>query len=166
MPGEIGFLSRYTCSYSPPPSKMCKLWQITIIWQLGRVNVIIVVTVVVAVEVVSVRLGVSSFVFSTCLRREGHGTAGGVEDSLGNPLRNPNPNPFCFASSTWGGGLAPRPFEVSIPRLFWDLARIHVLGLWVSDPVPPFELGHPQIPPFLRLDLLRPVLREISTVNL
>ena len=68
------------------------------IWRLGQANIIVAVTVVAAVEVVSVRLGVSFSVFSTCLRREGHGTAGGVEDSLGNPLRNPNPNPFCFAS--------------------------------------------------------------------
>ena len=70
------------------------------IWRLGQANIIVAVTVVAAVEVMSVRLGVSFFVFSTCLRREGHGTAGGVEDSLGNPLRTPNPNPFCFASST------------------------------------------------------------------
>ena len=48
-------------------------------------NVIDAVTVAAAVEVVSVRLGVSSSVFSTYLRREGHGTAGGVEDSLENP---------------------------------------------------------------------------------
>ena len=48
-------------------------------------NVINAVTVAAAVKVVSVRLGVSSSVFSTYLRREGHGTAGGVEDSLETP---------------------------------------------------------------------------------
>ena len=56
-----------------------------ILWRLGQTNVIDAVTVAAAAEVVSVRLGVSPVVFLLVLRREGHGTAGGVEDSLGNP---------------------------------------------------------------------------------
>ena len=60
-----------------------------ILWLLGQTNFIVAVTVVAAVDLVSVRLGVFSVVWSTCLRREGHGTAGGVEDSWGKPPPEP-----------------------------------------------------------------------------
>ena len=42
---------------------ICEMSQI--LWRLGQTNIIVAVTVVAAVEVVSVRLGVSSAVFST-----------------------------------------------------------------------------------------------------
>ena len=54
-------------------------------WRSGQGNIIDAVTVAAAAEVVLVRLGVSPVVFLLVLRREGHGTAGGVEDSWGKP---------------------------------------------------------------------------------
>ena len=41
------------------------------IWRLGQANIIVAVTVVAANDVVPVRLGVSSSVFLSCLRRDG-----------------------------------------------------------------------------------------------
>ena len=87
--GRLDFLAAPPVPVPHPLVKLCKLWQTTKIWQLGQGNIIVAVTVVAASDVVPVRLGVSSSVFLSCLRREGHGTAGGVEDSLGNPLPEP-----------------------------------------------------------------------------